>query len=111
MARVIDFPPKLDCPFCHIRLRPATRAELNEDLRSGNLQRRQIAQSAAQGAHDWEPPRDWDEWEKAMTPPGSWLFRCDCNRGDCLHRLVRGPYRCDHRTLWSRVVEAGGEGR
>jgi len=91
MAQIIDFPPKLDCPLCGIPLHLATRAEIDEDLRSPDLQRRQIAQSAAQGARDWEPSADWDEWEKAMTPTTTWLFRCD---------------RCDNRTLWSRNLEA-----
>jgi len=85
---VYEFPPQLECPVCGVPLRPATRAEISCDLQDPSY--RQLAESAAQGAREWEPPEDWAEWQKDMTPPGSWLFRCD---------------ECDHRTLWSRRRE------
>ena len=75
MGSVIQFPPKLDCPLCAVPLRPASRRELNEDL--NNPKYRQLALSAAQGAQDWEPPEEFAEWQKEISPPGSWLFRCD----------------------------------
>jgi hypothetical protein len=85
--QVINFPPKIDCPACGTRLRPASRRELNADLRDRDPVRRQLALSAAQGARDWEPPGEFPEWLKDITPPASWLFRCD---------------GCGNRTLWSR---------
>ena len=32
MRKVIAFPPKLECPACGMRLRQATRSEINSDL-------------------------------------------------------------------------------
>lgn len=88
MGRVIDFPPKHPCAACGAPLRPATRAEFNSDRFDPRY--RHIAESAAQGARDWEPPDDWSAWEKDAMPPGSWLLRCD---------------RCGNRTLWAPAVE------
>jgi hypothetical protein len=85
MARNFIFPPRMDCPLCLKPLRPATRAEINRDLKDPKYAH--IAESAAQGSMGWEPPADWSDWEKATTPPGSWLFRCDT---------------CNHRALWLR---------
>ena len=85
---IINFPPKLDCPACGQLLRPATRAEINSDLRSSSY--RHIALAAAQGSRDWQPPDEFSEWQKDISPPGSWLFRCD---------------GCGNRTLWSRDDE------
>lgn len=85
MRKVITFPPKLECPACGKRLRPAKRSEIDADLLDSRY--RQIAQMAAQGAEDWKPPEEFNEWQKEISPPGSWLFRCD---------------ECGNRTLWSR---------
>lgn len=48
MARNFSFPPPIDCPVCLTPLRPATRAELNNDLR--NPKYAHVAESAAQGS-------------------------------------------------------------
>jgi hypothetical protein len=88
MRTVINFPPQLDCPACGTQLRPATRAEINADVLDPRF--RDVALSAAQGARDYEPPAEFPAWRKDITPPGSWLFRCD---------------ECGNRTLWSREFD------
>jgi len=88
MARSFLFPPRIDCPLCLTPLRPATRAEINQDLINPTYA--QIAEQAAQGSMDWEPPADWSDWMKEMALPGSWLFRCD---------------KCGNRTLWAEVMD------
>jgi len=88
MNTVITFPPTIECPSCGSRLRPARRSEIETDLRDPNY--KHIAQIAAQGARDWEPPDEFTEWQKDVSPPGTWLFRCD---------------NCSHRTLWSKEEE------
>ena len=84
-ANIYQFPPQLDCPTCQTLLRPVTRAELNLDL--NNPDYRHIAEAAAQGALNWEPPHQWTDFMKDVSPPGSWLLRCDT---------------CGNRSLWSR---------
>jgi len=85
MGTVTEFPPRLSCPLCGSSLRPATRAEINADLKDESY--KQVAESAAQGSREWEPSDEWPDWLKIISPPASWLFRCD---------------HCGNRTLWSR---------
>jgi hypothetical protein len=79
MARVIEMPPKLTCPRCAVPLRPATRDELRADPL--DPQYRHIAEQAAQGARDFEPPADSYAAMLAADPRmierPSWLLRCD----------------------------------
>ena len=86
MARVIEMPPKLTCPRCSILLRPATSEEIRADLL--DPQYRHIAEEAAQGARDFEPPADSDAAMLAADPRmvehPSWLLRCD----SCVLRMM-----------------------
>jgi hypothetical protein len=88
-AKVIEMPPHRSCPACGARLRPATQAEIQADLRSADPQARQFAERSAQGRRNWVPPEQLPEWEKleAETQCPSWQYRCDS---------------CGHRLLWSR---------
>jgi hypothetical protein len=85
MAELIEFPPRRICPTCGVQLRPATRSEINADLSDPRYSF--VAESAAQGSHNWEPPNKWPEWRKAEALPAAWLLRCPS---------------CDLRELWSR---------
>jgi hypothetical protein len=117
--KVINIPPRFDCPLCGIPLRPVTRQELKADIQSvtpqelqdiesgvipstakesdlvGRLQRREFALSAAQGARDWKPSAELSEWEREITPPASWLLCCD---------------RCGHRLLWAMTTTGSVKG-
>jgi hypothetical protein len=84
MAHISLFPPILNCPSCSTPLRPATRAEVNRDLKDPTYAF--IAEQAAQGSMEWEPPANWADYGKKMMPPGSWMLRCD---------------KCGNRTLFS----------
>ncbi len=85
---IVNFPPLLECPACGQRLRLATKSEIASDLCDSRF--KQVAEAAAQGSREWEPPVNWPEWKKDISPPASWLFRCD---------------GCGNRTLWSSESE------
>jgi hypothetical protein len=86
--KVIEFPPIRTCPGCGTRLRFATKQEIQADLSDDRYNH--IAEQAAQGDLNWMPPESWPDWEKEISPPGSWLMRCD---------------NCDLRYLWSKTEE------
>ena len=60
---------------CGAKLRPATRAEIQADLLDPRY--KHVAEHAAQGRWDWNPPDDWPDWEKYDTPNPPWVLRCD----------------------------------
>ncbi|MFI5117175.1 MAG: hypothetical protein ACHP8B_10825 [Terriglobales bacterium] len=86
--KLIGFPPTQNCPVCGTKLRFATKGEIQADLNNPEYQH--IAEQAAQGDLNWTPPEDWSDWEKDVSPPGSWLMRCNT---------------CDFRLLWSPSEE------
>ncbi len=91
--RVIEFPPDPGlCGKCGVKLRLATREEINADLRSTVPQYREMAERSAQGDRAWTPPEYFSEWDKraASEERPSWQFRCD---------------RCGLRALYSRAKD------
>jgi hypothetical protein len=82
MGSVIDIPLVREC-HCGAKLRPATRAEIQADLIDPRY--KHVAEHAAQGRWDWDPPDDWPDWEKYDTPNPPWVLRCDS---------------CDARHVW-----------
>ncbi len=91
--RVIEFPPDPGpCQRCGVKLRLATREEINADLRSSIKQYKEMAEWSAQGDRTWLPPEHFSEWDKyaASRERPSWQFRCD---------------QCGLRLLYSRAKD------
>ena len=78
MGSVIDMPLVREC-HCGAKLRPATRAEIQADLLDSRY--KHVAEHAAQGRRDWNPPDHWPDWEKYDTPSPPWVLRCDACGG------------------------------
>lgn len=88
MATITDIPRARTCSGCGAKLRIATRAEIEADLKDPRY--RQAAEGAAQGSHEWEPPDHWPDWRKYEPGSPRWLLRCD---------------DCGARVLWSQMLD------
>ena len=90
MAQVIKFPPDLRCPICSLKLRPATRAEIEKGLSEPKL-RHFFAQAVQGDTGRTLLVDDVPAWVEYDAVPAAWLMICD---------------KCGHKTLWSKEDEA-----